>query len=264
LWPDRLCIALAPDRVELARVARRFRQTTVTAQQAAECRPQGGKPRWSAALATLGTLLAEESAGTTEARVTLSNDLARYLVLPWDGNLLAPDEVQAAAAQQFERVFGELAAGWEIRVSPCEFGQPALACAIDRNLLAGLQETVANAARGRIRLASVETLLAKTFNLLRGQIDRDGLLAIVEPACVALASLRGGLWHRVQVRRPAGKLTISRLVEQELALASADGEPSRIDLVELVASGWQPESDLQVIRHPLADGAAPTALLGNA
>lgn len=262
LWPERLCLALAPDRVELARVARQLRKSTVLEQRSVDCRPLAGKPRWTAALAAVATLIEERPAGAASAEVTLSNDFARFLVLPWEPNLLSPDELMASAAQQFERVFGDRAADWEIRVSPAEFGQPALACAIDRALLAGLNETLAASARGRIRLASVETLLAKAFNLARDQIDGDGLLAIVESGCIALASLRGGVWHRVQVRRPAERLSVARLLDQELALATADGAPTRIELFDLGASGWQPADQTAMSRHPFGGGAAPAATLG--
>lgn len=261
LSPERLSVGLAPERVELVRLRRGLRGSTVVAAQARPCEPKAGDPPWSAALAMLEAMLAERAAKTAALRVTLSNHLVRYVVLPWDAGLKASDELRAAAAQHFDRVFGEAAADWELRVSPGEYGDPALACAIDRGLLQALDAAVGRAGGGRLRLDAVEPLLMTAFNHLRERLGRDAVLAIFEPSCLALAVLRDGRWQRVLVRH-AGQAPRQRLIEQELALATADGLPGQVELLDFADEAWAADDSLPLRRHALPDGDCRLALLG--
>lgn len=262
LSPKRLCIGLAPERVELALLAPGLRGAVVGETLARSCVPEPGAKPWAAALATLEQMLGEPVAKAGEARVTLSNHFVRYLVLPWDSGLLGADELQAAATQHFERVFGDAAAGWVLRVSPGEYGEPALACAIDRALLEALEACIGRAPGGRLRLAAVQPLLMTAFNHLRPQLARDAVLAVFEADCLALAVLREGRWQRV-VARHAGQAPRSRLIAQELALATADGLSGQLELLDFADEPWAADSELPVRRHPLPATDCRLALLGN-
>lgn len=262
LSPKRLCIGLAPDRVELARVHSGLRGAVVGEAQARVCVPEAGAKPWTAALATLEQLLGEPTAKAGEARVTLSNHFVRYLVLPWDSALLGTDELHAAATQHFERVFGDTAVEWELRVSPGEFGEPVLACAIDRALLQALDACIGRAPGGRLRLTAVEPLLMTAFNHLRARIGGDAVLAVFETNCLALAVLREGRWQRV-VSRHAGQAPRARLIEQELALATADGLPGQVELLDFADPPWAADAALPLRRHPLPESDCRLALLGN-
>ena len=262
LSPERLSIGLAPERVELLRFRRGLRGSTVVAATARACTRESGAGPWAAAIATLDQLLAEHAAKASEARVTLSNHFVRYLVLPWDQGLLGADELHAAASQHFERVFGDAAANWELRVSPGEYGEPALACAIDRGLLQALEASIGGAPGGRLRLTAVEPLLMTAFNHLRERLGRDAVLAIFEANCLALAVLREGRWLRVLARH-VGQGSRARLIEQELALATADGLPAQIELLDFVDDEWGVDAELPLRRHPLPDSDCRLAMLGN-
>jgi hypothetical protein len=257
-------IGLAPGRAELARLSRGLRRRALIGESARDCQPGAGEPPWAAALAALSELLGEAPASRAEAQVVVSNHFVRYLVVPWDQALLAPGEAAAAAVQRFERVHGEAAQRWQIRLSQREYGKPGLACAIDAGLLAAIRECLGAAGAGGIRLVSVTPLLVRAFNALRTSIDGNGVLTVVEPACVTVAVFREGGWHAVQTRH-LGRLPAARVVEQELALATADVQPARVELLELGADcEWIPDEFLAVERHPAPAGACRLARVGSA
>jgi hypothetical protein len=264
LWPDRLQIGLAPRRVEIARLRRGLRAATVESENERDFEPatEAGQSPWSAALAALETLLAEQPAGRAEVRVVVSNHFAHYLVLPWEAALTDPAEVAAAAEQQYERVYGEVAQGWDIRVCQPAWGEPGIGCAIDRGLVAGIREKVGAAAGGALRLVSIEPLLMVAFNALRERIDGDGALVVAEDACACIATFRAKRWHKV-LSRHGRSLVLPRVIGQELALATADAAPSRVDLVDVGADcNWTPEGEIPLQRHDQPARLCTLALAG--
>jgi hypothetical protein len=264
LWPDRLQIGLAPRRVEIARLRRRLRATTVESESERDFEPstEAGQSPWSGALAALEVLLAEQPAGRAEVRVVLSNHFAHYLALPWEAALSDPAEVTAAAEQQFEHVYGEAAQGWDIRLCQPAWGEPGIACAVDRGLVAGIREKVGDAGGGSLRLASIEPLLMVAYNAVCERLDGDGALVVAEDSCACIATFRGRRWHKV-LSRHGRSLALPRVISQELALATADAAPSRIDFVDVGADcNWAPEDSVPVQRHEQVARLCTLALAG--
>lgn len=264
LWLDRLQIGLTPRRVEIARLRRGLRTASVESESERDFEPvaEPGQAPWSAALAALEALLAEQPAGRAEVRIVLSNHFAHYLVFPWEAALTDPVEVAAAAEQQYERVYGEVAQTWDIRVSQPAWGEPGIACAIDRGLVAGIREKVGAAAGGALRLTSIEPLLMVVFNALRDRLDGDGALVVAEDACACIASFRAQRWHKVMSRH-GRSLNLARVIGQELALATADQAPSRLDLVDVGADClWTPDDGIPLTRHEQPARLCTLALAG--
>lgn len=262
LSAERLRVGFSPRRVELVREQRGLRGTTTAGESARECRPEVGQLLWAGALDAFEALLAEQAPRRAEISVVLSNQFVRYVVLPWNADLLAPDEVAAAAAQRFTAVFGDTVRDWEIRTAQGEYGEAGIACAVSPALLAGLAERVASAGRGRMRLASVEPLLPCVFNALRGKLDPDGALAVVEDAFLCIAVFRRRQWHSILTRH-AGGTPSAVAFAQEFALATADALPTRVEFIDLGADcDWMPEDGLPVRRHA-NESLCPLALAGS-
>ncbi|CAD5369844.1 hypothetical protein RA210_U110099 [Rubrivivax sp. A210] len=242
-WGERLRIGLAPDRVELALRKGLGRAPEL---QAIECARDPGQPPWQAALAALEDTLTGLALRGGVA-VVLSNHLVRYQVLAWQAEINGARELEQLARLQFERVFGEAAAGWTVRCSVGGWGQASLACAVDTALVEALTALLA---RRGLRLTSLQPLLMAAYNGHRRALPRNAALAIVEPGRLCLGLLRNAHWVEVISRRLQGDAAAA--AEQELAALAPEAEPARFDVLRIGAAQW-PEG-----------GSRPSQLLGPA
>jgi hypothetical protein len=114
-----------------------------------------------ALLERAGALLdAAKPAPYGEICVTVSDDAARTVVLPWQAELRTASERSAYALACFERTGVVLDAGWVIRAEYRQFGGPGLAYALPATLVEGL---AAMATQRRLRLASILPVTGATY-----------------------------------------------------------------------------------------------------
>ena len=265
LWRDRYCVALRPDGVELVR-RRHGPQTAIDLKEAAACAPAAEGPAWGPPLIALKELLARPRIGAGDLSVVLSNHFARFLIVPWNGELANAVELQNYALACYENVFGEAAAAWEVRVSPERAEAPRIACAFDRTLLEGLNEAVAGS---KLRLASVQPYLMVAYNRVSKAFrSKDFVFLLAEEGRACLLAASGSLWRSVRsTPLPiADPLAMAGFIEREVHLADLDEEhvpaiyihaPQRSAVVVPSVRGVQPNLvQLKPVTgfSPLTDG----------
>lgn len=225
-WRKRLQILLGCDRVAVGRFPRGYGETP-DACHVQPCAPVEERGAWHGAVDALDAALRTSGCRGATATVILSNAFFRYQIVPWIEQIGGGAERDAQVRHGFRRVFGDVADGWDIRVSDERYGAPAVASAVDRDLLAALGA----AARGHgVRIASAQPYLMWAFNRWRPVMDTpDFCLALVENGHVCLALAAGGRWRAVRGAPIASgdpHVALGVLVERELCLAALD--PARV------------------------------------
>ncbi|MDI1308937.1 MAG: hypothetical protein PSV17_05830 [Methylotenera sp.] len=105
--------------------------------------------------------------------VIVSNQFARYAVIPWSNELAVEDERQAYMQHCFNLAYGDATKAWDLRMSEPDFGQSAMASAINRGLLQVLHEVFAEA---DMKLAAVYPQLMLAINQTVSQIKKNHLI----------------------------------------------------------------------------------------
>jgi hypothetical protein len=242
-------ILLRPGEVRVARagglLSRRGGGARAFAVQSARA---GGDEPWRACVQRLAEALTEMNVQGASAHVVLSDQFARYLLVPWSAQLVTDDERIALARLAFVETFGPGADTWRVTMDEQPAGKPSFACAIDRALLPTLQDL---AKALRLRIAAFAPALADRINRYRGGLkDPTFCLASLEPGRVTLAFRQAGAWKAVRSRRVEGPATdgLAGALTQEAAAAGVAGGGTLYLVGEDVAAlpsfgipGWKVE-----------------------
>jgi hypothetical protein len=258
LRTETLRVEFAPDRVGVTRTRRGVLRGAAHSYSETPVPPGDlASPVWLGALQALQAALVENPVTKAHASVTLASRLVRYALVPWSDALSGESEERAFARHCFERVYGESAAQWDLRVSAERAGAPRLASAVDAALPDALRETFASAG---VRLDSIQPNLMALCNDNRRRLHgRHAWLALLEPGSLFLALLVRGRWTRVRTVRigAAWRVELARILDREAYLVDPDAVASD---VFLCAPGLGevklPENDRWQF-HPLTQAAAP-------
>jgi hypothetical protein len=243
LWPEQ--VMLAPVRRSLT--LRGVRRTIQEAQVMSVGGASAAAP-WRAALLALEAALPDVAArGRTTATVVLSNQFARYALVPWQAGLAGAQEDLSYTRHCFTKVYGKAARDWEVRLSHQAAGIPRLASGVDAELLEGLRSMFA---RPGITLRSVQPHLMVACNGARRQLrQRSAWIALLEPGHLCLALLRDGDWSRVRSLRidSSWRQELPNLLEREVLLVDDAAVPNDVyvghlepgELVLPEVDGWQ-------------------------
>lgn len=186
LWPDKLQATVCPDRIELIRSSGGLR-SRILESETIPCAIQDDSPPWMAPVAALKHYL-DALPSTHNVTVTLSNHFVHYTLVPWSDALVNDEERRSLARICFEKIYGDMARHWSLRVGHAAYGQPCIASAIDQPLLDGIQNASAGS---QSRLASLQPSLMTALNRFRKQFKgKDFTVLVAEPNHVCL--LRGG------------------------------------------------------------------------
>lgn len=189
-WRDELRVVLAPDQVALVRLGwaltKRGPSRRVEKKIVVPCAPSGdGETPWDEAIQTLEKELPRVLARKSAATVILSNHFVHYTRIPWSDGLSSAAEEEAYARHCFRQVYGAAAEQWDLRLSPEPAGQPQLASAVDKRLLAALRRVFE---RKGVALASVQPRLMAAFNHCQPSLQgRSGWFLLYEPGILCLA-----------------------------------------------------------------------------
>lgn len=193
-WRSRLFLALYPDRVVWLHAAKGL-HARITAKNSVSCTVDKAMP-WRGALSVLPEVLRTAQASGMRVTAILSNRLLRYALVPNPDSARSREELDLLARHAFERAHGDAVANWDIRLSDAAAGQPALASAVDRELIVTLRETIV--ASGA-RLVSIQPYLMAAFNRLNsGTRIRDGIFVMAEPERLSLLAWKQSGWCGVQ------------------------------------------------------------------
>lgn len=229
LWRDQVHIALAPDRLVLARVSGRLAPKVLakTIVPVVVDHPEAG---WKPALETLAkVLLADRQWQDAETSIVLSNYFVRYQLIAWSDEIETDEEREAYVRASFSQVYGEGSADWAYSVSETGRGASWLAAAIDRPLLAKLEESTGNS---RSKLVSVMPHLMPAFNAARREIKRhDAWFVQVENKKLLLGLILGGHWQSIgsrQVSDEAWQQELPVLLDREWRLKGMGNSPRAV------------------------------------
>lgn len=209
---ERVVVSLAPGRLGLRRFARKGNQ--LLDQHSVPFPAIGGTP-WTGGIEALELLLDEPAWAGRDMTVLLSSHYVRYAVMP-AGERLGMAERVDLARLVFRKIYGDIAADWQMRVSPSG-RRPTVACGVPGALLDGLR----TASEGRAALTSIQPLLMAVFNASRRVMaGGNGVLAIVEPGRITLATIENGDWRSI-ASRAAEAHDLPELLAEERGLAGA-------------------------------------------
>ncbi|SIR55759.1 hypothetical protein SAMN05421829_12021 [Aromatoleum tolulyticum] len=247
---DDFVAVLAPARATLLRAGR---------GGPAPCGASDCEGGWNGAADALQGLMREGGARRGGLTVVLSSHFAHFLLVPWSDAIGSPAELETFTRIGFEDIYGPIAAGWALRISPEAAGRPRVAVAIEQALLDRLQ-TVAQGAG--MRLASVQPHLMAAYNRLQPRLARDNFVfAVAEPGRCSILLARAGQWLSVRSNASAdSERAVAALLERECELNGV-GDPAAgpVPAVYVHAAGRT------AVAWPAVEGIAPQALaLGGA
>ena len=174
---------------------------------------------WRTSAEALASMLNSATKGSSSVEVVVSSHFIRYAMVPWSDNLVRDAERLAFARLAFREVYGALVDSWEICLDEQPAGQPAVASAIDRDLLSAIRAAVSNAGAG---LDGVVPALADCINRHRRAFKgREFCLASVEAGRLTFAFRGRAGWRAVRSRRVDGALDelLPTLLKQEASAA---------------------------------------------
>lgn len=225
LSPDALYIAFTPEHVGILHVRGGLRPRVLARESVAveAASPAGAAENWRGALAAMRQATAGKPLRGARAYVVLSNGFARYRLVPWSSGLRDREEKQVLVRHGFARVHGERVDRWALRWSEGGASEPAVACAIDQDLIAGIQAVAADAG---LRLVSIQPYLVTAFNAGRRQLrEKTAWLVLPERTRVCVALFENGAWQHVAVRTLSGPVdeALPVLLDQESFAAQRPG-----------------------------------------
>jgi hypothetical protein len=228
--PESLLIALFPTRVVAAKIEGGWRPRVagkhiVDASVTDPAATDAGAP-WQPTITALDRLLGDFAASEMPATVIVSSRFVRYCIVPWRDNVVGESEHAEFARHCFRNIYGESAAGWEIRISSGGFRRNALASAVDAAMLRAVEGSLA--VHG-VPIASIQPNFMAACNRFRRQLNGydSGCIAVLEPGRVALGIFDKAGWRSLGTRR-IGTLRPEALVPvlaQELKSAHSDALP---------------------------------------
>ena len=220
-----LCIVIYPKQLVMlnatAKLTPRGLRRYVHATARIPCEAGGGDKPWSGAIGTLATALPSFARRNMKVTVILSNHFVHYALIPWCDKLNDEGEEMAYARHCFEEVYGDAADAWELRLNPDKAGVPALASAVDKELLDELRGLLG---RAGVDIRSIQPHLMAAHNICHASLHgRSAWLALLEPGNLCLAMLQKGQWAWMRKMRigEAWHEELPMILEREECLAGA-------------------------------------------
>jgi hypothetical protein len=182
--------------------------------------------QWQPALTALAGLLSDAKWRAPDARVVISNQWARYAIVPWASELVTAEERASHARICLAATYGNVDDSWRVSVSEGEPGRPRVACALPEALIAALVDL---SAAHRMRIVSLQPLLIASYNEWRHRLPDDGgWFVCVEDGALAAATLGAREWDRVYSARIGPDWSVELLRLRTFARMASSGESRRV------------------------------------
>jgi hypothetical protein len=180
---DALCVGLGVDHFYVA--LRRGKQ--FKAEHAHQQAVDNPELHWQPVLSEVQSWLrhAHLDCQGLPLRISLAGWWCPLQSVPWSDALLKPKSAQAFLHNQFVATYGEAARNWVLTSDAAPYGQPRVACAIEAELLTGLQAL----APGRVQ--SVESVVSLGARALLAKTGPRAACAIIEPGRFSLLHMDG-------------------------------------------------------------------------
>jgi len=251
-WRSETVLLVAPGRVALRRGPR--------SAHAAELAVAGAERHWAAPLEALEALLAAAPGRGGEAHVILSSHFVRYCLVPPSDLLVTREDEVRFARQNFVRIHGADAEGWNVRVGAGVPGGAAVASGIEQALVDALRALLA---RHGLRPRALQPALMALFNRARGELPAGGCrIVALEPDMAVSAMLAPG-WRNLRCQRLAGPYgeALERLIARERALEDEDAADKVTCVLPLLPLAAAPAlgEDVRVLDPWWSASAAPAA-----
>jgi hypothetical protein len=154
---------------------------------------------WAAVLPVLVQALAALPLRRPRVRVQLAGNWVRWLLLPWNAELLRPAEYLAYARAQCSQHFGPAAAQWTVLHSPQRPGAMQPVCAVDTALLQALHTQLQPLG---VRLEHVGPYAAHAYDQWHRRMPRaSAWFCALEADTLWLALVHRGLLQAMHVQR---------------------------------------------------------------
>lgn len=197
---DRLLISLSPGGVQLARVGGFWHRRCVD-RSIVPLPENSNALDWQPCLQALRTALEDSRWRGLPLWIVVSDCFVRYQLIPVRPELSSTSEKLEYARFHFHQVYGGLSDQWEIVIDPALPGTPMIACAIDRELIAGLK---ALAEQTRTRIRGLAPRFAVVANKLRKRLrtakNEAFYLAMFEVGGLTLGAVAGQHWKSIRQR----------------------------------------------------------------
>jgi hypothetical protein len=177
----------------LVRMTHSLSRNTVTEHEQA-LEPADTVP-WTPALTALDSNLSQRPSRGVRMRVVVSDQWARYSVIPWCKTLTSPVEHVAHARQHLAMLYGDVMTDWEIQLSDARPLSPYVATTIPASLLAAVRVACD---KHNVRLMSLQPRLIAAYNSWRHQLpNRRAWFVTVEQGSLSAARITPQGWDRV-------------------------------------------------------------------
>lgn len=258
---DRLIAAVGPSSLQLQRLPPAWRGNRLLFEATTSCEAGDSgtdeAPAWSVPLTTLRDVLRDPQWSGTSATVLLSDHFVRYLLVPWDEQLVTEEEQQAMVRHAFLTAYGTAAEGWSLRWDTPPPPAPRLACAIDGGLLSSLGAAFADASLG---LVSIQPQLMASFNAHGGELPAQGdyWFLAEERGRISLVWLHDDAPNALYSQRVDAEWAenLPELLARGLLLAGADSAPGAVYLHLATPREFASELPGGWSLHPLQPSAA--------
>jgi hypothetical protein len=212
-WPESLRLAIGESRVDVVRTGWRG---AVRESCSVEHAPGA---RNEAIAASLSSALGQVRGARKACSIVLGNGLVRYAMLPWRSEV-AQKAARHAYAQAFlENTYGTAAQSWAVMLDESAYGEPTLACAVDRELLESVRGTLREAGR---RAISIQPYFCAALNRYRRKMTGlDLWFAVLEPERICLAQIAGRSLRVLRSQRACGDASaeLAGMIERESLVA---------------------------------------------
>lgn len=175
LLRNRLYIGFGPDQVSVLGMGRGLRPKVIF-EMCETVNGSGNQKPWQDALERLAALLDRTESGGFDAKVVLSDRLAHYATVVFDGKLKKYPEQEAYARHMLSQLFGQQSAQWDLRIAPGKEGKLALVSGVELTLLDGLRKVCADR---KVRLRSIKPRMMAVVNRFRKAIAADPVWLVI-------------------------------------------------------------------------------------
>lgn len=199
---SRLRVSLGAEHVQLQSYGS-WRQPAARSATLPANKVEGARP-WEAPLAAWRAHMTEQGRAGRRVDVVIADCFARYVLVPWPGQMLRRDELAALVRIQFENLYGDAARTWTYRCDMRRYGEAGIACAIDPALLEAVEVLCADTGS---TLASLQPQLMHVLNAANLPLQGAALFALAADGAATLAARDDSGWRSIRtVRYQPGQL----------------------------------------------------------